>query len=244
MTAGKNLGSVTHLWADNCGGQNKNKTRIWYLSWLTLKKIPPLRVIELRFQIKGHTRNSVDRGFALTKNEANREEIWHPDDYIRVIENASQHGRIPILPASFIDEKADGFFRNWDQALSRFMRPIEGIQKFQFFRFEVDTEPGLVKMKRLPEDNWVEFNLLKRGSLSIIDQLKDISPVPLPDIGLQEEKRHDMWFKYGQYIPPHLQNCWLYEKPSEELILRVHETKSGRRKGKAKVSQVSGIFDS
>lgn len=244
LTAGKNLSSVTHLWADNCGGQNKNKTMIWYLSWLTLQGIPPLKVMELRFQIKGHTRNSVDRGFALTKNEANREEIWHPNDYIRIIENASKHGHILILPASFIDETPGGFFRNWDEALSRFMRPIDGIQKFQFFRFEVNTEPGLVKMKRLPEDKWVEFNVLKRGSLSIIDQLKNISPVPLSDIGLQEEKRHDMWSKYRQYTPPHLQNSWLYEEPSQELILRVRGTKSGRRKGKAKAFLVNKIFNS
>lgn len=89
--------------------------------------------------------------FGIVNEETNQH--YHSLYTEAQIEKACQHGRIPILPASFIDEKPDGFFRNWDQALSRFMRPIGGIQKFQLFRFEVGTEPGLVRMTRLSEDN-------------------------------------------------------------------------------------------
>lgn len=34
LMAKGNIGLSTHLWADNCSGQNKNKTMIWYLAWL------------------------------------------------------------------------------------------------------------------------------------------------------------------------------------------------------------------
>jgi len=47
------------FWADNCGGQNKNSTVIQTL--LELVRNKEFDIVELKFQIKGHTRNSVDR---------------------------------------------------------------------------------------------------------------------------------------------------------------------------------------
>ena len=70
LTSIKQLTPKVHLWADNCGGQNKNKTMLWYLSWLVATQ--DIEEIILRFQIKGHTRNSVDRGFGTVKQKANR----------------------------------------------------------------------------------------------------------------------------------------------------------------------------
>ncbi|CAG8840652.1 13031_t:CDS:1, partial [Cetraspora pellucida] len=44
------------LWANNCGGQNKNTCLLWYFLWTCHTQI--FQEIEYRFQIKGHTRNS------------------------------------------------------------------------------------------------------------------------------------------------------------------------------------------
>lgn len=112
LTAKDNLGVITHLWADNCSGQNKNKTVMWYLAWIVQHTTNASSVIELRFQIKGHTRNSVDRGFALTKNEANKSEIWVPADYLDVINRSTGYtsGTQKIHSVSFIDESDRGFF--------------------------------------------------------------------------------------------------------------------------------------
>ncbi|CAG8683796.1 15390_t:CDS:2, partial [Cetraspora pellucida] len=62
------------LWADNCGGQNKNSCLLWYLLWLCNTKI--FHKIDYQFQIKSHTRNSVDRGFGRTKLEYAKSEAW------------------------------------------------------------------------------------------------------------------------------------------------------------------------
>jgi len=61
------------LWADNCGGQNKNSTLIQ--TFLDLVRNGLFDIVELKFQIKGHTRNSVDRGFGLTKRAYNRNDV-------------------------------------------------------------------------------------------------------------------------------------------------------------------------
>lgn len=240
LTTDDNIARTIYLWADNCGGQNKNKTMIWYLSWFIQQStIAPDSALELRFQIKGHTRNSVDRGFAITKNEANRSYFWYPEDYLQVIERANKHGDIHAI--SFIDEpnRSTTVFRDWDSAFSRLMRPVTGIQQFQFFRFEACI-PGMVLMKRLPEDNWTAFNLLKRDTS--VEQFLRINPLPLHNIGHLAEKRHDMWSKYGQYVPTDNsgKRKWLYQEPEPELISQVRKIKNtraiDRHKGKERVN--------
>lgn len=220
LTAKDNLGTITHLWADNCSGQNKNKTVMWYLAWIVQHSTDSNSIIELRFQIKGHTRNSVNRGFALTKNEANKSEVLEPEDYLAVINRATGYisGTQRIHPVSFINESNGGFFRDWESAFSSFMRPLDGIQKYHFFRFEVAC-PGIVKVKRLPKDSWNEFNLFKRNATKQHLLYTPITVIPLKDIGLVDEKRHDMWSKYGKYAPVHLQNRWLYQSPDSDLIV-------------------------
>lgn len=118
-------------------------------------------MIELRFQIKGHTRNSVDRGFALTKNEANKSKIWEPADYPIGCTSGTQK----IHPVSFIHKLNGGFFRDWEKAFSAFMRPLDGIHFFQFEKASL----GIVEVKRLPKDSWNEVNLLKRNIPIICD---------------------------------------------------------------------------
>ena len=54
------------LYADNCGGQNKNNLMLFYLLWLVDTRRHD--TIKLKFQIKGHTRNSCDRGFGTFRN--------------------------------------------------------------------------------------------------------------------------------------------------------------------------------
>eukprot|EP00644_Phytophthora_capsici_P007881 jgi/Phyca11/51087/gw1.63.150.1 len=53
------------LYADNCGGQNKNNFMVKYLLFLTHSKA--VKSISFNFLIKGHTKNNCDRGFANIK---------------------------------------------------------------------------------------------------------------------------------------------------------------------------------
>uniref|UniRef100_H3H7Q0 DUF7869 domain-containing protein n=1 Tax=Phytophthora ramorum TaxID=164328 RepID=H3H7Q0_PHYRM len=49
------------IYADNCGGQNKNNYVLKAL--LALAHMGDLETVELKFFVKGHTKNAVDRGF-------------------------------------------------------------------------------------------------------------------------------------------------------------------------------------
>lgn len=107
------------------------------------------------------------------------------------------------------------------------MRSLDSIQKYHFFRFE-KASPGIVKVKRLPKDSWTEVNLLKRNVPKQYLLFATITPTPLKDIGLLDEKRHVMWSKYGKYVPTYLRNNWLYRSPDSDLILRAQKTKTDR----------------
>lgn len=55
------------LQADNCIGQNKNNTMVWYLAWRVTVGLS--KVCELNFMIPGHRRFSPDRFFGLIKRK-------------------------------------------------------------------------------------------------------------------------------------------------------------------------------
>lgn len=54
-----------YLTADNCGGQNKNRFFLWFLSWITL--IGKENRVKLALLVAGHTKNACDGGFGLVK---------------------------------------------------------------------------------------------------------------------------------------------------------------------------------
>jgi hypothetical protein len=53
------------IYADNCGGQNKNNHMIRYLR--SLVDSERVKTVSLYFLVKGHTKNNCDRGFGTIK---------------------------------------------------------------------------------------------------------------------------------------------------------------------------------
>ena len=54
-----------HLHADNCSGQNKNNTFLWYLAWRIITELH--KHISYSFLIAGHTKFAPDRCFRIIK---------------------------------------------------------------------------------------------------------------------------------------------------------------------------------
>ena len=69
------------VYADNCGGQNKNNLMIFYLLWLV--DSGRFDDVKLKFQVKGHTRNSCDRGFGCFKNAYVHNKLYYCERYCR-----------------------------------------------------------------------------------------------------------------------------------------------------------------
>lgn len=56
------------LYSDSCGGQNRTiKLSLMLKKFIADKKLPALETIEQRFFVSGHSYNSCDRCFGLTK---------------------------------------------------------------------------------------------------------------------------------------------------------------------------------
>lgn len=120
------LEEMTHLWANNCGGQNKNKSIIWYLTWLVLQGMT--NVMRLCFQIKGHTCNSVNCGFVTTKNKSYSTDIWCSFNYINLVNTSIATGKIHLV--SFLDDPEGKKIRNWKTVFTLLMKPVDEIQKY------------------------------------------------------------------------------------------------------------------
>ena len=63
---------------------------------------------------------------------------------------------------------------------------------------------GIIEVKKLPPDDCTKVDLPKRDFLS--SKFLTIKPTGLEDTGLNPEKRHNLWNKYGAYISPSIRN--------------------------------------
>lgn len=194
LTSISKLTAKINLRADNCGGQNKNKTMLWYLCWLVATQ--DIEEIILGFQIKGHTHNSLDQGFGTVKQKANRNEVWTPEMYANLVDTTDKAGKIKAV--RFFDDPGATIFRDWENAFNSHLNPLKGIQSYHFFHFTAVT-PGIVEVKRLPQDEWTKIDL-RKGKFLLANFL-GIEPCELLDTGLNPEKRHDLWSKYSSYVP-------------------------------------------
>ena len=80
-------GADLHLHADNCVGQNKNKTLIAYIVWRTLTSRSDQ--VELSFMKVGHTRCTVDGYFGLLKMKVRSSDLDTMDDVETAINSSS-----------------------------------------------------------------------------------------------------------------------------------------------------------
>ena len=73
-SAGLPLMHLVLVVADNCSGQNKNKTMIKFCAWLV--EAGWIKKVTLLFLVKGHTKNDCDKKFNLLKQGTNGKDIW------------------------------------------------------------------------------------------------------------------------------------------------------------------------
>ena len=95
------------IYADNCAGQNKNIYLI--LNCLRLLHKDILQEITIEFMVPGHSYLPCDRTFGQIEQKIKKSrDINCPDDYVRVIQDAIEHGNdiIRMEQKDFIDIKS------------------------------------------------------------------------------------------------------------------------------------------
>ena len=121
--------------------------------------------------------------------------------YANLVDTADKRGK--IIAVRLIDDPGPTMFGDWENAFNSHLDPLKGIQSYHFFRFAAIT-PGIVEVKRLPQDEWTKIDL-RKGKFLLANFL-DIQPCGLLDTGLNPEKWHDLWSKYSPNVPSQYQD--------------------------------------
>lgn len=122
------------LHADNCCGQNKNRSVMAYLAWRVLVGLN--KTIQIDFMRVGHTRCFVDAGFGLLKQKFRKGDVDTVEQLVEVINDSA------------IINQAETFcweWRSWDNFFAQHFRPVKSITSFQRFVFHHES-PGVVQM--------------------------------------------------------------------------------------------------
>jgi len=127
--------------ANNCVGQNKNRTVMAYLCWRVIHGLSD--EMSLAFMRVGHTRCSVDAKFGRLKQSY--------CDVVQAI-NSSCAANVPV--------RYCWTWSAWDSFLDTFFKPIKGIRSYQHFR-ATKEKPGVLFIKSACNDKEFEFPLLR-----------------------------------------------------------------------------------
>jgi hypothetical protein len=209
------------LWADNCGGQNKNSTMIHTL--LDLVRLKEFDVVELKFQIKGHTRNSVDRGFGYTKRQYLSSDVYSLQCLANVISRSAVNSAtdsskcIPVILQNCSD-----IFKTYTSFYSSKYKKCPKVQSYQIFRCDNSDMDSVSCMSPENPDERIKYALsVKKRKVETVE-LKSLTPP-----GFSIEKKVDFYNKIRHYIPPQflLDLC---PEPTVTEILEIKKLKSSR----------------
>ncbi|KAL5484206.1 hypothetical protein EMCRGX_G020665 [Ephydatia muelleri] len=143
------------LQADNCVGQNKNSTMLWYLAWRVITGQHDR--VELNFMLPGHTKFVPDSYFGIFKKHYRQQD--HVDDMSDLVECVKKCGcNVTCVPQQY----QNWVYYNWNAFLDQwFVRPA-GFSMYHTFIFDKE-HPGIVKMKLWPDQVPRDMSLLKDG---------------------------------------------------------------------------------
>ncbi|KAJ0390533.1 hypothetical protein P43SY_011158 [Pythium insidiosum] len=207
------------IYADNCGGQNKNSHLLRYLMFLV--DSGRIRAANLHFLIKGHTKNNCDRGFAMVKKAYAKSDIYTIAQVDEMIKRSSSANESRCI------EDDDGLFIDWNSTLSPLYRDVKNIQRYQLFSIS-SSSPGVVSCRKRPTDN---FDMQRISKAELVDWAEVwASFKPLPKPGCNPEKVADLHRKILPYIPEKYRTDSLYRAPTEEELVEAQARKKRRVK--------------
>ena len=115
--------------ADNCGGQNKNRTVISYCAWTVIRGLH--QGITLSFIVAGH-QCLIDGHFGLVKRRDRRSDIGSLTQPASPVEASAATNVAHIV-------NGDAVWREWDAFFKGLFGTVPQIQKQQHFRFSADS---------------------------------------------------------------------------------------------------------
>ena len=144
------------LQADNCTGQNKNTTMLWYMAWRVITGLHDR--IQLNFMLPGHTKFRPDSYFGLFKTHYRQQD--HIDNMADLVKCVCKCGQdvecVPQLYQNWQYYEWNAFLGQWFQPLSAFGRS---------HTFEFDREhPGVMEIRVMSSvTNSTKIDMLRPG---------------------------------------------------------------------------------
>ena len=218
------------LIADNCAGQNKNKTMIKFIQWLVEAGF--VKQATLLFLIKGHTKNICDRFYNLVKTTYHNKNIYsekYLDNVLGIQDNITIHRMVPAN------------FKNFDNWLFQFYTELDSISTFHEFTFGASednlTTTGCKVYSDAPKTSFELLPSRRTSRVSknysvderrakILTMYEDLETIE--NKGLSEQKQCEMYFKWRPMIPEEYREE-LCPRPSDEAIERHRKYKEDKR---------------
>ena len=125
----------------------------------------------------GHTRCTVDGYFGLLKQKVRSSDLDTMEQVEAAVNSSSNVNEAKLYLWKW---------REWDDFLARFFRPVRGITKFHHFCVD-NTQPGRVFMKEAVHDAEEERNLF-RDNITVDDVIAAGLPPIIPVAGISEAR--------------------------------------------------------
>ena len=137
----KEKGCVLH--ADNCAGQNKNRSVIGYLAWRCMTGLH--EEIQLSFMVAGHTRCLVDGCFGLIKQKYRKSDCDTLEQLQKVVEESASVNSVQLYQELGSSQLTFQWY-DWVSFLDERFKAVQGIRSLHHFRFS-KSSPGSVFVK-------------------------------------------------------------------------------------------------
>ena len=184
------------LQADNCTGQNKNTTMLWYMAWRVITGLHDR--IQLNFMLPGHTKFRPDSYFGLFKKHYQRQD--HIDDMADLVKCVCKSGQdVECVPQLY----QNWLFYDWNVFLGQWFEPLSAFGRSHTFEFDRE-HPGVMEMRAMPSDtNPTKVNMLRTG-VKVEDirnafQHQLLPPVIKPK-GLSLQRSQYLFEKVREYV--------------------------------------------
>jgi hypothetical protein len=215
------------VYADNCVGQNKNNFVVKFL--IVLCHLGIFEEVNLKFFVKGHTKNACDRGFGHIRKYVMKQEIWTFKHLAKAVEKAAISNKCTSL------EDEDSPFFNYKIPLDEIYHNIKGITSYQIFRSTSEMK-GSVECFLSPNEkhqtikltrSYDDIQVCEEKAKRIVDTV-----IPLADPLPKLEKKMDMYLKVRPTVPTEYQDDVLYQQPTKEEQLLVAKVKRARKENR------------
>jgi hypothetical protein len=190
-----------------------------------------LERVDYKFFVKGHTKNSCDRGFGHIRKHMAGLDCWTMTHVVDAVKNAAESSHTVHIP------RGSDFFRSYKPAVTELYKTLEGVQQFQIFSMNA-SKPGVVLCKKAPGSEAIEKDLRRKFdgiptskdkvSKMFTELLEKLPPPPI-----NTEKVDQMHRQIAPYVPEEYKGDPLYAEPSAEQQSDAKTAKQSRRAHRA-----------